>query len=83
MYKHWEGAFDTYDAKDKGGPAFMEPTGHPMWSWVQVHCTNLQTNDIGLLWLARTLQGGYQTKMNDPSLYTTYCTEQALLQLGA
>jgi hypothetical protein len=83
MYKHWESASDYYDATDRGGPAIAEPTGRPMWSWVHVHCTDLQTNDIGLLSLSRTMEGGYQTKMNDPSLYGTYCTEQALLQLGA
>ncbi len=83
LWKHWEGAFDTYDARDKGGPAFMEPTGHPMWSWVQVHSSDLLSNNISLLHHARSLPGGYQTKMNDPGLYENYCTMQALQQLGA
>jgi hypothetical protein len=83
LWKHWEAAFDLYDARDKGGPVVMEPTGHPMWSWVHVISMDMLSNNISLLWHARSLPGGYQTKMNDPGLYDDYCTMQALQQLGA
>jgi hypothetical protein len=54
-----------------------------MWSWVQVHSSDVLSNNISLLQHARSLPGGYQTKMNDPGLYNNYCTMQALQQLGA
>jgi len=83
MWKMWEAGFDYYDARDKGGPAFMEPTGHPMWSWVYVHSADLLSDNISLLQHVKGLPGGYHTEMNNPNLYDTYCTMSALQQLGA
>ena len=81
MFKQWEGGFDIYSRP--GGPAFMEPTGHPMWSWVHVHSHDIQTDNISLLQLHKELPGGYKTAMNAPGLYETYCTLPAIQQLGA
>jgi hypothetical protein len=81
MWKQWEGGFDMYE--DAKGNSFKEPNGKPMWSWVFVHSHDIQSDNISKLQLVKTLPGGYQTTMNDPRLYDSYCTEQAIQQLGA
>jgi hypothetical protein len=81
MWKQWEGGFDIYE--DAKGNSFKEPNGKPMWSWVFVHSHDIQSDNISKLQLVKTLPGGYQTTMNDPKLYDSYCTEQAIQQLGA
>jgi hypothetical protein len=81
MWKQWEGGFDMYE--DAKGNAALEPNGKPMWSWVFVHSHDIQSDNISKLQLVKSLAGGYQTKMNDPTLYESYCTPQAIQQLGA
>ncbi len=81
MWKQWEGGFDMYE--DAKGNAFKEPNGKPMWSWVFVHSHDIQSDNISKLQLVKSLPGGYQTTMNDAKLYDSYCTEQAIQQLGA
>lgn len=80
LWKQWEGGFDTYARE--GGPSVLGPTGNPFWEWVYVHSHDIQSDDNGLLLLARQLSSGYQLTINDPTIYNTFCTVTALQRLG-
>jgi hypothetical protein len=58
---------------------------HPAWSWVGVHCHDLQANRMSRFVQAKQVTGGYQsgydTKGQD--VYNKFLTVQAIARLGA
>ena len=77
IYRSFDGAFSLYGAGSGVGEA-----GDPYWSWTRVHAYDIQTNRMTRLEQVRSLPGGYQTTVNDDSVYDRYMTRAALRRLG-
>jgi len=79
VWKQWEGSFDTYE---KEGHRFDGGQKHPYWSWTCAHVHDIQTDRISRIEQVRAIAGGYETRVNDPKAYDTYCTQAAIRRLG-
>lgn len=78
IFKSFDGTFSTYE--DAGGN--VSEGRHPYWSWCTVHAHDVQTNRISRLEQVRSISGGYEMKVNDPSVFDAYLTLAAIRRIG-
>jgi len=78
IFRSFDGAYSLYEDGDKR----VMDGDHPYWSWTRVHAHDIQTNRITRLAQVAEIEGGYQTKVNDPGVYDRYLTRAALRRLG-
>ena len=79
VWKQWEGSFDTYEKEGKRWDG-----GHkqPYWSWTHVHSHDVQNDKISILEHVRSIEGGYEERVDDPKVYEQFCTKAAIRRLG-
>ena len=79
VWKQWEGSFDTYD---KAGARFDGGQKDAYWSWTHVHSHDVQNDKISILEQVKSISGGYECRVNDPTVYENFCTQAAIRRLG-
>jgi len=77
-FKSFDGSYSLYEDGDKK----VMDGKYPYWSWCNVHAHDVQSNRMTRLEQTRTVGGGYEMKVNDPSLFDKYLTEAAIRRLG-
>jgi hypothetical protein len=83
-WKAYGMTFDTY-AKDGQMVSHVapNPSNIPLYSWCIGHFYDLKTNAVALILQAKQIAGGYGVRVNDPNVYSQFCTPESLQHLGA
>jgi hypothetical protein len=77
-FRSFDGAYGVYD----DGKGMVKDGKHPYWSWMHVTASDIQTGAITRLQQVQVLESIYKSQANDPKIYETYMTQQALMRLG-
>jgi hypothetical protein len=78
LFKSFDGTFSVYE----DGAERVADGKQPYWSWCTVHAHDMQTNRMTRLEHSKRVNGGYEMKVNDPSMLENYLTMAALRRLG-
>jgi hypothetical protein len=82
MWKQWENVYDTMD-DGKGNVVNDKATGKPVWSWIALHCHDIQSGANGNWQMLKEIEGGYKTQYDEQGIYNQFCTMEAIQMLGA
>lgn len=77
-FKSFDGCYSLYD----DGENKVMDGKHPYWSWTYVHVYNFKSKRITRLEQVRKVAGGHRMRVNDPTIYDEYLTQQAIMRLG-
>lgn len=77
-FRSFDGSYSLYQS-DK--LAVMDGQ-HPYWSWTQLTASDIQTNEVTLIQQVRELDGIYQSKVNDPTIYEDFLTRVSMIRMG-
>ncbi len=78
LWKQWEGAFGLYQNKSGQWP----DKGEPYWSWTHVINQDIQSGTTTMLQQVKEIYGGHQISVDDPKVFTEWCSPDALKSHG-
>ena len=79
VWKQWEGSFDTYE---KDGHRWDGGRKNAFWSWTHVHSHDIQSDKMTILQHVNKVAGGYEERVDDPDVYSEFCSQAAIRRLG-
>jgi hypothetical protein len=94
QWKSWEQAYDWYSKRGVGhdpstGPVFkMRDAGAKqhaddvVWTWAYAVAHDIQSDYITIFQHIPVLTGGVKLALNDPNIYSQYCTIPAIRRMG-
>ncbi len=84
----WKQVDAAFGPQIEGDFVNKDRTGHPHWSWTNVHFHDLQSGRLDLFNHCKQIAGGYNSQYeapggNEQAIYDKFCTQAAIARLGA
>ncbi|NQV20775.1 MAG: DUF1329 domain-containing protein, partial [Rhodospirillales bacterium] len=76
QYEHGTGMYELSNGTQ------WPKTGTPYWSWSFSNTHNIQTDSLSTSHQVHEVDGGYTTRVDDPTVYENFCTIPAVRRLG-
>ncbi len=80
-WQQWEGGFDTYH-KTPNAVGWNSSLPDHFWSWVYVHCLDMQSRRMTRFQIVPEIFGGFKPGINQTRYLHEYCSMDTLRRLG-